>query len=38
MMQVRQSYGFICEQESISAVQRRPEPYEQVVIDEYCQR
>jgi len=31
----RMSFGFICTEENTSAVQRRPMPDEQVVIDDY---
>jgi hypothetical protein len=35
MVDVRHSFGFICTGEDVKAVQRRPEPEEQVVIDDY---
>lgn len=34
-MDIRMSFGFICTEEELLAVQRRPTPEEQKVIDEY---
>jgi hypothetical protein len=35
MVMTRMSFGFICSDEDIKAVQRRPEAHEQAVIDRY---